>query len=422
MRVHSKREKDPRSHKGFSKGKNFDMKRLGPIMIEEILAETTVFHKHDTTIREMMMHTDPTNDASPVIKRRFKPMDNPKHILEVLQGILVIKEGVIGNNVTTGPLQYQFWRGCLEGTALSKFNEYGLAVGTETAAHLLVVEQRLVTFFSPQKVLTNQTRYIRYQMQKPKGVNTRQYVGAVHTLNQTLEKLPPNFNQAQKVPDTDIMDILTSKAPKAHKELMTDHGFDPQTATIEEFVEISERAETKEALGIHKNRNFESDDDDSSGDERHTRKQTKKHKSKPANPYNQKFKYYCKEHGPNNTHEGKACKVLNARKEKPEYRKRDSPEGKYKDYHSKYKKKNQELNVLQRETKREKAKWTKAYNKLKSEAASRTSDDVSEGEVSKSKETQRRTFTPKEHQHDDYSNSSSDSSSSSSSSSDSNSE
>jgi len=67
-------------------------------------------------------------------------------------------------------------------------------------------------------------------------------------LNQTLKKLPPNFNAAQKVPDTDIMDILTSKAPKAHKELMTDHGFDPQTESIDRFVEICERAETKEAL------------------------------------------------------------------------------------------------------------------------------------------------------------------------------
>jgi hypothetical protein len=78
---HSKREKDPRSQKGFSKGKNHDLKRLGPIMIEDILAEAAVFNKYDVAIREMMMRTDPTNEASPVIKRRFKPMDNPKLIL-----------------------------------------------------------------------------------------------------------------------------------------------------------------------------------------------------------------------------------------------------------------------------------------------------------------------------------------------------
>jgi hypothetical protein len=49
-------------------------------MIYDILAEATIFNKNNTTIREMMMRTDPTNDASPLfIKRRFKPMDNPTH-------------------------------------------------------------------------------------------------------------------------------------------------------------------------------------------------------------------------------------------------------------------------------------------------------------------------------------------------------
>jgi hypothetical protein len=40
---------------------------------------------------------------------------------------------------------------------------------------------------------------------------------------------------------------------------MTDHGFDPQTATTAEFVEICERAETKEAL---QNRDKKSHDSD----------------------------------------------------------------------------------------------------------------------------------------------------------------
>jgi hypothetical protein len=73
---HSKKEKKP---EGFSKGESNDRKRQGPIMIEEIL-------KCDLTIREMMMRTDPTNESSPVIKRKFKPLDNPSNVLDVLQG------------------------------------------------------------------------------------------------------------------------------------------------------------------------------------------------------------------------------------------------------------------------------------------------------------------------------------------------
>jgi hypothetical protein len=235
-------------------------------MIEEILDGAPAFSKCDLTVREMMMRTDPTNESSPVIKRKFKPLDNPSNVLDVLQGVLLIKEGAIRNNVATGPSQHRHWRGCLAGTALDKFNEHALAVGNETAANLFIVEQRLITFFAPREVLCHQqTRCIRFHMRKPEELSTRQHVGAVATLNDTLSKLPPAFDDLQKVSDTDMMDVLASKAPKGHKELMTDHCFDPQTATKAEFVEICERAETKEALQTRKQSH--DSDDDSSGDE-----------------------------------------------------------------------------------------------------------------------------------------------------------
>jgi hypothetical protein len=147
---HSKKEKKP---KGFSKGRSNDRKRLGPIMIEEILDGAPTFSKCDLAIREMTMRTDPTNESSPVTKRKFKPLDNPSNVLDVLQGVLLIKEGAVGNNVATGPLQCRCWRGCLTRTALDKFNEHTLAVGNETAANLSIVEKQLVTFFAPREVL-----------------------------------------------------------------------------------------------------------------------------------------------------------------------------------------------------------------------------------------------------------------------------
>jgi hypothetical protein len=93
---HSKKEKKP---KGFSKGRSNDQKRQGPI----ILDGAPTFSKYDLTIREMTMRTDPTNESSPVMERKFKPLDKPSNVLDVLQGVLLIKEGVVGNNVTTGP-------------------------------------------------------------------------------------------------------------------------------------------------------------------------------------------------------------------------------------------------------------------------------------------------------------------------------
>ncbi len=91
------------------------------------------------------MRTDLTNESSPTIKRRFRPLDNPTKILEVLQATLIIKSGVLGNNVTTGPNQYAYWRQCLAGEALRKFNQFTTNVRNEMAANLLLVEQWLVT-------------------------------------------------------------------------------------------------------------------------------------------------------------------------------------------------------------------------------------------------------------------------------------
>jgi hypothetical protein len=303
---HSKKEKKP---KGFSKGKSNDWKRQGPIMIEEILDGAPAFSKYDLTIREMIMRTDPTKELSPVIKRKFKPLDNPSNVLDVLQGVLLIKEGAIGNNVTTGPSQHRHWRGCLTETVLDKFNEHALAVGNETAANLFIVEQRLITFFAPREVLRQQTRHIRFHVRKPEEVSARQHVGAVATLNDTLSKLPPAFDDIQKVSDTDMMNILASKAPKGHKELMTDHGFDPQTATTAEFVVICERAETKEALQTRK-QSHDSDDDSSDDEIQRPKKPKKKAKTSSHHNSRERSKLYCKEHGPNPTHNTSTCKVL----------------------------------------------------------------------------------------------------------------
>jgi hypothetical protein len=132
---------------------------------------------------------DQRNDH--VIKRKFKLLDDPSNVLDVLQGILLIKEGAIGNNVTAGPLQHRHWRGCLTETALEKFNEFTQAIGNETAASSVQVERQLVTFFAPREVLRQQTRCIRFHMRKPKKeVSTRQHVGAVATSNNTLGKSP----------------------------------------------------------------------------------------------------------------------------------------------------------------------------------------------------------------------------------------
>jgi hypothetical protein len=360
---HSKKGNKP---KGYSHGRNDNnrISRTGPIMIEDIMSEEDAHSKSDMTIREMIYRTDPTNEHSPVIKLKFKPLDNPKDLITVLAGILVIKQGIVGNNVTTGPLQYQYWRGCLTGTALARFNTYASNVGNETIANLNTVEKKLVENFAPREVLREQTRYMRLHMRKPKNTSTRQYVGAVATLNDTLAKLPPAFDATQKLSDIDILDIMASKAPPTHKDLLTEHGFNTQTGTTIQFVELCERAESKDAKR-RPNQN-ESDDDDSDPNRR-----TKKARRKPK--HRERTEFFCKEHGPNGSHNSKDCKVLLDTK-RDTWKKKPHNSERYKDYKSKYQKKHAELNLLQNETKKEKAKWIKAYKKIHASSDSESSE------------------------------------------------
>ena len=369
---HSKRNETPRDSKGFAKSKKHNLRgfRKGPITIEDILEEEKPFEKEDLNVREMSMRTDPTNAESPTIKRRFRPLDNPTRIIEVLQATVIIKAGVTGNNVTTGPNQYAYWRQCLAGEALRKFNEFATNVGNETSNNLVLVEQRLVSEFTTKDVLSREARHIRYDMYKPKNRTTRQYVGAVHTLNETMSKMPPLFDATQKLEERELLDILASKAPQPHKAIMIDHGFDPQTATIQEFIEISERAETKEALeNKRKPKYYESASDDSR-DKKPSRlaKSRKKHETKYAAPRERK-EFFCKEHGANSTHNSRDCKVLNNpsdRDSKPNWKQPDQHKKDYKDHRSKYKNKIRDMNIMHREAKAEKEKWKKANKTLQS--------------------------------------------------------
>jgi hypothetical protein len=137
-------------------------------------------------------------------------------------------------------------------------------------------------------------------MRKPKNVSTRQYVGAVTTLSEMLTKMPPDFKEDQKLADKDTLDIMALKAPQTDKDLLTEHGFIAQDSTVEMFVEFCELAEAKE---VKRKPAYESDYNNSDRE-----RQPKKAKQKPIK--REQTEFFCKEHGPNHSHNSKDCKVL----------------------------------------------------------------------------------------------------------------
>ena len=81
-------------------------------------------------------------------------------------------------------------------------------------------------------------------MTKPRKLATRQYVGLVRDLNSRMAHLPPLFDESKVLEESELVDFLANKAPKSHKAMLINQGFNLETSTLETFVEHCERAET----------------------------------------------------------------------------------------------------------------------------------------------------------------------------------
>ena len=95
----------------------------------------------------------------------------------------------------------------------------------------------VVSYFGPNECLSKQKRYLRYKMTKPRKLTTRQYVGLVRDLNSRMAQLPPFFEDSQVLEESELVDFLANKAPKSHKAILINQGFNPATSTLETFVE-----------------------------------------------------------------------------------------------------------------------------------------------------------------------------------------
>ena len=171
-------------------------------------------------------------------------LDHPKNLIEVLRARLAIKKGLIGNTITTGPNRFCFTRTFLEREAMRIFNLKATELGQETATNLKTVLNHVVSYFGTNECLSKQKRYLRYKMTKPSKLSTRQYVGLVRDLNSRMAHLPPLFDESQVLEESELVDFLANKAPKSHKAMLINQGFNPETSTIATFVKHCERAET----------------------------------------------------------------------------------------------------------------------------------------------------------------------------------
>ena len=67
-------------------------------------------------------------------------------------------------------------------------------------------------------------------------------MGLVRELNSRMAQVPPLFDDSQVLDVSELVDSLANKAPRSHKAMLIVQCFNPETATLETFVEHCERA------------------------------------------------------------------------------------------------------------------------------------------------------------------------------------
>jgi len=154
---------------------------------------------------------------------------------------------ITGQHMTTAVQKYACARRFLQGQALSTFNNMADDQPNENVANFALCLDHVNESMFPQKAYITQTRWMRRFLKKPRDMKTRDYVNRVLELNGYLTEFPtPNNNQANKLEDDEIMDILEFSLPGRWRSTMVLQGFNAAEKTTAEFIEFCERLEMTE--------------------------------------------------------------------------------------------------------------------------------------------------------------------------------
>jgi len=154
---------------------------------------------------------------------------------------------ITGQHMTTAVQKYACARRFLQGQALSTFNNMAEEQPNVNMANFDLCLNHVNESMFPQKAYITQTRWMRRYLRKPREMKTRDYVNRVLELNGYLTEFPtPNNNQANKLEDDEIMDILEFSLPSRWRSTMVLQGFNAAEKTTAEFIEFCERLEMTE--------------------------------------------------------------------------------------------------------------------------------------------------------------------------------
>jgi len=198
--------------------------------------------KDDYTI--FKLKTNPQDPNSATYEFHF-PYFKDGDAEEYLTFLVNLRKTIVGQGINQGPNKYALARAVLQGDALAAFNRFALQHGNETNQNFTAAVNSLTEHVIPQRALPKAKRWMRRFLRKPREWKIRAFVNRLAEVNELLTLLPP-FGNDQKLADDEIMDILEFAVPATWQKLMILHGFDPWTATRNDFIAFCERIESTE--------------------------------------------------------------------------------------------------------------------------------------------------------------------------------
>lgn len=198
-----------------------------------------------------------------VMRLRASPQDDksPTHDVQVpyfydgtceqlLEFIEKVRAVCVGQALVTGPQKFSFMRQVLKGGPLAQWN-YVASIQpgtTESDAEFEICLRSLVSYVFPRQALELQTRYMRHHMRKPYTMKVKHFKNRVLDINNMLQKFPPDFNEAQKLSESELKEIIQYGLPVKWNNEMIRQNFDPTKSTLHELIEFYERQECVESM------------------------------------------------------------------------------------------------------------------------------------------------------------------------------
>ena len=249
------------------------------------------------------------------------------------------------------------------------------------AAHVMTALEAVRTTVFPHRALEIQRLWMNRRMFKPPELTTRQTAAAINWLNNALP-LFPSGTDASKFSDTEIVGLLEWALPPEWRTKFDLDGYVPTLHTKAKLIEACEAIERNEAVVPKSTKTVDTNN-------KQKKKNGKQHTNGQKNERtNSRSKYFCTEHGPNNSHGTSTCRVLQSKGQGS-----SSTQSKTRSFSNKGFRK--ELNLLSQKSskkkvldlyasavKREQAKLAKKSAKRKASESDLSSDGESDSEKS----------------------------------------